>query len=112
MSAPWESLVPLGVALTIWGIAGLVFGGVIIRRARRQTEYVPVWDDWFWYVAAPIVAYGTLTAAAASLWLLPAPGLAPFVVAGTALVLLLLGIHNAWDTVVHIALTWTPDDGA
>ena len=32
----------------------------------------------------------------------PSPAL--FVIAGTALLLLLIGIHNAWDTVTYIAV--------
>jgi hypothetical protein len=29
-----------------------------------------------------------------------------FAIAGLALGLLLIGIHNAWDTVVYIAIDW------
>jgi hypothetical protein len=76
---------------------------VVIRRARRQTSYTPVFDDWIWYVVLPCSVYAVLTVAGA---LLPRdPSDAEFVIASTALPLLLIGIHNAWDTVTHIVIT-------
>ncbi len=44
MSAPWPSLPPVSVALATCGLGGLVYGVVVIRRARRQTGYKPVWS--------------------------------------------------------------------
>src|SRR4051812_27012178 len=60
MSAPWPSLVPLSVALGICGFIGLSYGAIIIRKARRQTDYMPVGEDWIWYVALPCASYGGL----------------------------------------------------
>ena len=64
MSAPWGSLVPLSVALGISGLAGLAYSGVVILRARRQTGYKPVWEDWLWYAVLPCVSYAALTVSA------------------------------------------------
>jgi hypothetical protein len=36
------------------------------------------------------------------------PASALFAIAAAALVLLFIGIHNAWDTVTYIALQWLP----
>src|SRR5689334_25125199 len=44
MSAPWPGRLPLAVALSIWGIAGVVYSGVVIRRARGPTGDAPVWE--------------------------------------------------------------------
>src|SRR5436190_15758362 len=37
-SAPWSSLASLSVALCLFGAGGLVYGAVVFRRARRQTD--------------------------------------------------------------------------
>jgi hypothetical protein len=103
MSAPWPSLGPPSLLLGACGFGGLVYGAIVIRRARHQTDYTPVWQDWFWYMALPIVTYGTLAVAAVTLR--TRTELATFIVGGVALGLLLIGIHNAWDTVTHIAVT-------
>jgi hypothetical protein len=103
MSAPWVSLVPLSVLIGACGTGGLVYGAVVIRRARRQTDYQPVWQDWMWYHVLPCAAYGTLTVTAA--FMRADRPIASFLVAGAALGLLLLGIHNAWDSVTHIVVT-------
>jgi hypothetical protein len=103
MSAPWPSLVPLSIAIGACGAGGLVYGAIVINRARRQTEYEPVWQDWLWYHLMPCAAYGTL--AITSAFLRTSTRSAPFAIAGAALGLLLIGIHNAWDTVTHIIVT-------
>jgi hypothetical protein len=103
MSAPWPSLHPLGVLLGATGITGLIYTAVVIRRARRQRHYQPVFEDWVWYAALPCCCYAALAVAAV---VLPAGSRAAlFGVAGTALALLLVGVHNAWDTVMHIAVS-------
>ena len=63
---------------------------------------MPVLEDWIWHGALPLIAYAALLVAAVFLQRYPAPSL--FVIAGTALLLLFVGIHNAWDSVVYIAL--------
>src|SRR4051794_16973499 len=42
MSAPWTSLAGVAYILGLCGIAGLVYGAVILRIVRRQTAYTPV----------------------------------------------------------------------
>lgn len=106
MSAPWPSLAPASVALAICGLGGLGYGVIAVRRARRQTEYQPVAEDWIWYAILPCSVYAAL--ALAALFLRRTP-LAAFVVGATALGLLLIGIHNAWDSVTHIVVTGAQD---
>jgi hypothetical protein len=108
MSAPWPSLVPLSVAIGMGGLGGLAYGAIVIRRARRQTFYKPVWQDWLWYALLPCCVYAALGAAAALLR--TNIQLALFVIAGAALSLLVFGLHNAWDTVTHLVISASDAD--
>jgi hypothetical protein len=103
MSAPWPSLTAMSLVLAAGGLVGLAYGAVIIRRARRQTDYEPVAEDWFWYAVLPCAAYAGL--ALSGVWLHRNHEGAFFGVAAATLALLLVGIHNAWDTVTHIVMT-------
>ena len=76
--------------------------GVVIRRQRRTINYKPVLEDWIWHATLPLIAYTLLVAA--SLALVRHPMVSLFVVGGAALLLLFIGIHNAWDTVTFITL--------
>ena len=103
MSAPWPSLNPLALLLGATGISGLIYAAIVIRRARRQSYYEPVFEDWVWYAALPGCCYAALAVAAA---ILPTGSRAAlFGVGGTALALLHHRVHNAWDTVMHIAVS-------
>jgi len=108
MSAPWPALMPLSVLLGAWGVGGVCYTGVVIRRARRQEQYQPVLEDWVWFVTLPGMSYAVLTAAAA--WLPTNTKNAAFAVGAAALALLLIGIHNAWDSVVHVVVTSAEDE--
>jgi hypothetical protein len=108
MSAPWPSLSGTFIALAICGLGGLGYGAVVIRRERRQTSYTPVWEDWLWYAALPCTAYAALPLTAA--FLRSSPEVALFVIGAAALGLLLIGIHNAWDSVTHIVVSEAPSD--
>src|SRR6266566_1452555 len=83
------------------GVAGIVYMAVVIRRARRQTRYAPVLEDWLWHCAFPLIAYVTLLVAALALE--RDPPMCLLWIGATALLLLFIGIHNAWDAVTYIA---------
>ena len=100
MSAPWPSLSPLSIALGIYGIGGLTYAVIVLRRAMRQTDYQPVWQDWVWYTALPCTAYAALLFDA--VFLRGHNPITLFLAAAVALGLLLIGIHNAWDSVTHV----------
>jgi hypothetical protein len=107
MSAPWPSLFPLSLAVEMCGVAGLGYGAIVIGRARRQTQYAPVFEDWLWHAALPLGLYAGLALAAL---LLRGDATIPlFVVAGATLGLLLVGIHNAWDSVTHLVVSGSRD---
>ncbi len=103
MSAPWHSLIWLSVFVGACGLWGLVYGAIVIRRARSQTAYTPVWQDWLWYAALPCAVYAVLGVTAVFVRTDTRGSL--FLVAAATLSLLLIAIHNAWDTVTHIVIT-------
>ena len=102
LSAPWPALSSAGIALGACGVAGLAYAVIVVRHASRQNDYEPVLEDWIWHGALPLIAYAALLVAAVYLQRNPVPSL--FVIGGSALLLLFVGIHNAWDSVVYIAL--------
>ena len=108
MSAPWPSLLYTSVAMALCGVMGLVYSASVFHRARRQTVYKPVPEDWLWYAIVPCGIYGVLTVVALLLRLIGQFGL--FMVAGSALGLLLVGIRNAWDSVTHIVVRGNAED--
>jgi hypothetical protein len=102
LSAPWTSLTGVALVLGLCGVAGLLYAAVILRIARRQTIYTPVLEDWVWHFTLPPIAYAILLVAA--IILQSNPRLSLFVIAGAVLLLLFVGIHNAWDSATFIAL--------
>jgi hypothetical protein len=102
LSAPWHELSNAGLAAGLCGAAGLAYVVIVVRRARRQTGYRPVLEDWLWHAVFPFVSYATLFVAGI---LLPRdPEAVLFVIGATALSLLFIGIHNAWDTVTFVVV--------
>ena len=102
LSAPWPTLMGADLLVGACGLAGVAYSILVVRRARRQTAYKPVFEDWLFHGILPLVAYGSLSGAAVTLGAYPEGSL--FVIAGVALLLMFIGIHNAWDTVTYIVL--------
>jgi hypothetical protein len=102
LCAPWPTLSSAALVLGFCGVAGIVYMGIVTRRARRLIEYRPVFEDWLWHTALPFIAYATLLASAALLVRYLSGAL--FAIAVAALLLLFIGIHNAWDTVTYFAI--------
>src|SRR4051812_4557855 len=100
INAPWDGI---GAVALLWGLVGLggiVYSVVVARRMRAQTAYRPVFEDWLFHVLLPLAAYAILAGSA-----FPASSharTALFLVGVAALLLLFTGIHNAWDTVMHL----------
>jgi hypothetical protein len=101
LSAPWESLASAAFALGVVGSAGIVYTALVMRRVRRQSGYTLVFEDWLFHTALPFVAYAAVLAA--GLTLVHHAVDASFGVAGASLLLLFIGVHNAWDTVTFLA---------
>ncbi len=102
LSAPWRRASSAATAIGLFAFAGLVYTLFVMGRARRQKEdYIPVGEDWFWHVILPMLSYAGLLVA--GVFIARAPGPALFGVGGVSLLLLFIGIHNAWDSVLYIA---------
>jgi hypothetical protein len=100
ISAPWSGIVTVAVLWGLVGLIGIVYVAVVARRMRAQRVYKPVFEDWLFHVLLPLAAYAILagsTFAARS-----HARTALFIVGVAALLLLFIGIHNAWDTVMHL----------
>ena len=102
LCAPWQALWNASLLLGLSGLGGMIYVVIVLRRARRQTDYQPVLEDWLWHTVFPLVSYTALVVAAI---LLPGtPALALFVTGAATLLLLFIGIHNAWDNVTYIVI--------
>ncbi len=99
VSAPWGQIALAAVLWGLVGVAGVVYIRFVVLRMRRQSVYRPVLEDWLFHVLFPLLAYAVLVVSA-----IAAPsdaGLALALVGAAVLVLLLVGIHNAWDAVMY-----------
>jgi hypothetical protein len=99
IAAPWHAMVP---AATLWGLVGLIgitYVVVVARRMKFQTAYMPEFEDRLFHVVLPLAAYATLFIS--SVMALTQTRDALFAVAAAALILLLAGIHNAWDAATY-----------
>lgn len=100
ISAPWDGIVTVAFLWGGVGLSGIVYVTVVARRLRAQTVYKPVFEDWLCHVLLPLAAYAMLAASAFAARSYARTAL--FLVGAAALLLLFIGIHNAWDTVMHL----------
>jgi len=100
LSAPWSALRYPGVAVAACGALGVVYSAIVLNRALRQSAYRPVFEDWLWHTVLPLLAYAALFVAGVLLGGNSADAL--FVVGAALLLLVFIGIHNAWDTVTYV----------
>jgi len=99
LSAPWHGAAGAATAWGLLGLAGIVYELIVTRRMRSQTAYRPELEDWLFHSLLPIAAYVILGVSAFVARYFLRNVL--FCVAGTALLLLFIGIHNAWDAVTY-----------
>lgn len=98
ITAPWHSIPVFAACLIAYGACGVIYSIATIQHARKAA-YQPDLEDWIWYSALPFVAHLGLVAAAVALW--PVPNYALAGIAADALLFLIIGIHNAWDTITY-----------
>ncbi len=104
MCAPWNSKDVVAYVWGLGGLSGVFYSVVVIRRMRAQKVYQPEAEDWWFHVVLPLVAYATL--AITAYLALSHLQEALFGVGAAALLLLFVGIHNAWDAVTyHVFVT-------
>jgi hypothetical protein len=102
LRVPWHGVGAFALFWGVVGLAGIAYGVVVARRMRMQDAYRPVLEDWLFHLALPVAAYALLALSA-----LAAPSHAHealFGVAGAVLLLLFIGIHNAWDAIAYHVL--------
>ncbi|HXQ29005.1 MAG TPA: hypothetical protein VN848_07020 [Gemmatimonadales bacterium] len=99
-SAPWNGVAGIALLWGVVGVSGFLYTAFVARRLRAQTVYKPVLEDWLFHMWFPSAAYATLTVAACIVCNHARAAL--FLVAAASLLLLFIGIHNAWDTVTHL----------
>lgn len=100
LSIPHHTTASLGWGLLVIGVAGISYIGWVGKHMRRQDSYAPDRGDWLWFVLLPAAAYACTLAAGATVW--RAPGTALVIAGGSAMLLLLVGVHNAWDSAVYM----------
>jgi prepilin signal peptidase PulO-like enzyme (type II secretory pathway) len=98
-TAPWHRAAPVAILWSIFGIAGVVYEIDVIRRLLRQNAYRPEAEDWLFHAALPLLAYGVL--AAAAIYERSDFHRALFAAAAAVLLLVVIGIHNAWDAAAY-----------
>jgi hypothetical protein len=102
LSAPWPELWEAGATVAILGVFGIGYMLIVVQRTRRTVIYKPELEDWIWHCVLPLIAYVLVVVAAVTLPRNPAPAL--FGIATFTLLLLFIGIRNAWDTVTYVTV--------
>jgi hypothetical protein len=97
VSAPWNRIATVAALWGLLGATGIVYEIIVARRMRVQTSYQPVLEDWMFHALLPFAAYAMLAGSAYAAH--SHARLALFVVGAATLLLLFVGIHNAWDAV-------------
>jgi hypothetical protein len=103
ISAPWHGLGAVAVLWGAVGFCGIVYEIIVARRMRMQTAYQPEFEDWLFHALLPMAAYATVIGAAIAARAEVDGAL--FGIAAAALLLLFVGIHNAWDAVTYHVFT-------
>src|SRR5258706_14140456 len=110
LRAPWQAVTPVAALWGVVGLAGSAYSCIVTRRMRVQTTYRPGVEDWLFHVLLPLVAYAALALSAFAAHSHTREAL--FVVGGSALLLLFIGILNAWDAIAYPLFVRMRDQGA
>jgi hypothetical protein len=103
LSVPRHNVMSLSLGFGCAGVAGVIYGGVVAVSMRRLgSVYVPVGEDWLWHVTLPTLVYGALLVMAFLTRRRMEQSL--YGVAAASMLLLFIGIHNAWDVAVSISV--------
>lgn len=101
MSAPWPRTGQAALAIACCGVLGVLYVFRVALKTSRVSNYRPGIDDWLWFAIIPLVAYAAI--ALAGVLVFSVPVAAGFILGGATLLLIFIGIHNAWDIVTYIA---------
>ena len=90
----------LALLLALASVAGIAYL-LWVRGQHHWREGKLDAEDWVFFIGLPFLSYFLLLAAAITIWRGSAPG-APMLAFVTVL-LLVVGIHNAWDLVIWLS---------
>jgi len=102
VSMPHQHVATLSAGFLVGGAVGVAYG-LHTARNLRKVDYVPVREDWVWNVIVPTLAYATLLGLGILVWHRAEAAL--FGVGGLAVMMLFVGIRNAWDIAVWMSLS-------
>ena len=100
VSAPWSGIGAVALLWGLVGLSGIVYTIVVARRLRTQSQYTPGFEDWLCHVPLPFADYAILVGSAFAARSYSRTVL--FCVGAAALLLLFVGIHNAWDAATYV----------
>jgi hypothetical protein len=106
LTVPWRSVLVPAVLVGLAGLYGIALIVRLILRTRGLTMYSPDLEDWIWYMVMPFIAYAATLCGAMGLFVHPAAAL--FAIAGGVLLLVFIGIRNAWDVVTFLVIRSVP----
>ncbi len=96
---PRHTALSAAICIGATSVAGLVYSvRVLALMAAIRADYRPFVADWVWNIVLPALGYLSLLGAALLITSYPPQSLD--IVAVATLLLLTIGIHNAWDVVV------------
>jgi hypothetical protein len=101
-SAPWQTFSIIDLLLGFLSVGMVVYQIIIMQRMRRMPHYQSTLEDWLWYMVLPLLA--NIMFIVAAILLSNNPSLALYLVGSAMMMLLLIGIRNAWDNVTFLAL--------
>jgi hypothetical protein len=82
LSVPGQNTLSLCIGFAAEGMGGLIYAGAVaVGLARIAGSYVPGYEDWIWNPEASL-----------------------YFAAAVSVLLLIIGIHNAWDIAVWSTL--------
>ena len=99
LSAPWGTILPAAFVWGLVGLSGIVYEIIVARRMQRATCIQARVRRLVVSCLLPFAAYATLAVTA----FMAGSNLrgALFCIGAAALLLLFVGIHNAWDAVTY-----------
>jgi hypothetical protein len=101
---PWRAYGGVAILVGLGGLYGVIYVLRVIHRTMHldRDTYIPDAEDWTWYGVVPLLAYLAIFGGALTL---PHGALqALFAIAGGVLLLMFVGIRNAWDVVTYLAI--------
>lgn len=90
----------VGALFAVVGACGLIYIVSLDIHGQWKTWELGI-DDWIWYLALPVLCYGAILASAFGIW--TAAIWSQYAAAGALVIMLVVGIRNAWDIVLTVA---------